>query len=35
VLKSLAELIRAQESELASLRRDNERFAALRKLFAS
>jgi hypothetical protein len=35
VLMSLADLLRSQEAELASLRRDNERFAALRRLMAS
>ena len=35
ILKSLADLLRSQESELASLRRDNERFAELRKMLAS
>jgi hypothetical protein len=31
-LKSLTELIRAQETELAGLRRENERFAEIKKL---
>ena len=35
VLKSLADLLRAQQAELESLRRDNERFAELRKLIAA
>ena len=34
VLKSLAELIRAQEAEIASLRRDGQRFAELRRLIS-
>jgi hypothetical protein len=31
-LRSLADLIRSQKDELASLRRDNQRFATLRRL---
>ena len=34
VLKSLADLVRAQEAEIASLRRDGQRFAELRRLVA-
>jgi hypothetical protein len=33
VLKSLADLIRTQESELRALRQEGERFAAIRRLF--
>ena len=35
LLKSLTDLIRSQESVLASLRRDNERIAAIRRLVGS